>query len=223
MSKGSETTGPIRVAVATAADALSAALAAYLRRRPGVEVVVTSSLSEETHPGPADGDRFDAVVLDLRVPDAIERLTHLSSSAPVMVLGPSEPDTVIAAFDAGAASYVDDDASFQEISDAVQHLVRGHAVVPPPLLGALLNHVIVRRRGERAARQQLELLTAREREVFDLVAQGTDNAGIADRLYISPATARTHVQRIFQKLELHSRAEVIAFAIRCGIYPDGAQ
>lgn len=223
MSKGSEMTGPIRVAVATAEDALSAALSAYLRRRPEVEVVAAPHPSEESHLAPGGGSRFDAMVLDLRIPHAIERLPQLSLTAPVLVLGPSEPNTMIDAFDAGAASYIDDDASFQEISDAIQHLVRGHAVVPPPLLGALLNHVIVRRRSERAARQQLELLTAREREVFELVAQGVDNAGIADRLYISPATARTHVQRVFQKLELHSRAEVIAFAIRCGIYPDGAR
>lgn len=213
-------TESIRIAVASADDAFSAALCAYLRGREGAHVVESCDVDVIAA---AAVETLDAVFLDIRSPDAMARLRRLSLISPTLVLGPGEPNAMIAAFDAGAGSYIDADAAFEEIAAAIRQLVQGHAVVPPPLLGALLRHVITRRRGEEAAREQLEALTKREREVFDLASAGANNATIADRLFISPATARTHVQRVFQKLDLHSRAELIAFAMRCGIYPEETQ
>lgn len=207
----------IRVGVATSDVAFGAALCTFLGSDEAVEV---SGPFPATDPL-GDVTDLDVAVVDLRLPGASAAMGRLAGSVAVLVLGATDPDAMISAFDAGASSYVDEDATFEEIAEAVQHLVQGHAIVPPPLLGALLKHVIRRHRAEREAREQLGALTPREREVFDLVATGADNATVAEQLFISPATARTHVQRVFKKLDVHSRAEAVAFAIRCGLYPGG--
>jgi DNA-binding NarL/FixJ family response regulator len=207
----------IRVGVATSDVAFGAALCTFLG---SAETVDVSGPLPSAHPL-ADLSDLDVAVVDLRLPGAIATVERLAGSTATLVLGATDPEAMIGAFDAGASSYVDEEATFEEIAEAVQHLVQGHAIVPPPLLGALLKHVIRRHRAEREAREQLGVLTPREREVFDLVATGADNATVAQQLYISPATARTHVQRVFKKLDLHSRAEAVAFAIRCGLYPGG--
>jgi DNA-binding NarL/FixJ family response regulator len=121
----------------------------------------------------------------------------------------------------GALGYLPDDSSFSEISRAVEHLLDGHAVVPPAALGTLLRRVVERRRVRSADAEALESLTPREREVFEYAARGRNNGAIAVALYISPATARTHLQRVYKKLDIHSRAEAVAFAARCGLDIEG--
>ena len=88
---------------------------------------------------------------------------------------------------------------------------------PPALLGHLLRHVVQRRRAEREALELLERLTPRAREVFELAARGYRHVEVAEELYISAATARTHLQRGFAKLDVHSRGELVALAARCGL------
>ncbi|NND03062.1 MAG: response regulator transcription factor [Acidimicrobiia bacterium] len=119
--------------------------------------------------------------------------------------------------EAGALGFLPDDAPFETIVDAVGQLAEGHAVVPPAALGTLLRRVVERRRIRAADAEALDELTTREREVFEHAARGRDNDAIAAELFISPATARTHLQRVFKKLGVHTRSEVVAFAARCGI------
>ena len=85
------------------------------------------------------------------------------------------------------------------------------------MLGSLLRHVVRVRRQERQARERLEILTGRELQIFQLVAKGLDKHGIGQALFISPATARTHIQNILTKLGLHSQIELVALASQCGI------
>jgi DNA-binding NarL/FixJ family response regulator len=134
----------------------------------------------------------------------------------VLVLGDGGAEEMIDAVEAGAMGYLAADASFDSITDTVRSLAKGVATVEPALLGALLRHVVDRRRVESQARRVLEVLTPREHEVFALLAQGSDSGRIADRLFISVQTVRTHTRTVMSKLDLHSRSELVALAARCG-------
>lgn len=138
-----------------------------------------------------------------------------STRSVVIIEGGSE--AMLDAVAAGATGVVEAEATFDEIANVIGQVAVGHAVVPPAMLGALLRSVVDRHRRERTAQRELEVLTPREREVFEQAARGRDRDGIAEALFISPATARTHLQRVFAKLGIHSKAEAVALAARCGL------
>ena len=148
-------------------------------------------------------------------------IDSLPPDLPVLGVGPSESEAMLAAFEAGAQGYVDIAASAAEILDAARSVASGTAVVSPPLLGPLLRAVVHRRRQERSQRATLAVLTLREREVFDLAARGLSRTELATKLIISPATARTHLQKLMAKLDIHSQAELVALAARCGLDTQG--
>jgi DNA-binding NarL/FixJ family response regulator len=85
------------------------------------------------------------------------------------------------------------------------------------MIGDLLDGLIRRRRAENEARERIVRLTPRERNVLSLLIEGADNNRISQALVISPQTARTHVQNVLAKLEVHSRLEAVAFVGRAGI------
>ncbi len=209
---------PIRVGVASKDSSFAASLCAYLGSDDANRIRGPYDTAADLIAA-ARADGLDLVVLDLNLWLESQESEPWGPVAS-LVLGPTDADQMIHAFTHGASSYLDDDSPFEEIAAAVKTLAEGHAVVPPSLLGSLLKHVVRRRRLESAAREKLEMLTKREREVFELIASGADNATIAAELYISPATARTHSERVFKKLDVHSRAETMHFAIQCGIYPE---
>ena len=148
-------------------------------------------------------------------------IDSLPPGLPVLGVGPSESEAMLAAFEAGAQGYVDIGASASEIVEAARSVASGTAVVSPPLLGPLLRAVVDRRRKERSQRDSLDVLTLREREVFELAAKGFTRSELARELIISPATARTHLQKLMAKLDIHSQAELVALAARCGIDTQG--
>jgi DNA-binding NarL/FixJ family response regulator len=160
---------------------------------------------EETH--------FDVVVFQ----GALGQLTEWTGRAPVLVLGPNEPEAMLEAVEIGARGYLDEKATLEEITDAARQIATGAAVISPLLLGPLLRSVIDRRRREREELRRLEVLTPREREIFDLAARGMTRRALAAHLVISPDTARTHLQKVMTKLDLHSQAELVALAARCGL------
>lgn len=157
--------------------------------------------------------RFDVAVWE---PGQVP-IEDIPPEVPVLALGPHDAGVMLAALDAGAQGYMDLAASNEELADAIHQVASGNSVVSPLLLGPLLRTVVERRRAERAQRSMLSVLTAREREVFILAAKGHSRRELADRLVISPATARTHLQNVMAKLDLHSQAELVALAARCGI------
>lgn len=173
------------------------ALTAFLSAQPAVEVV-----------DPADAD------VCVVGPDHLERVG--GRGAP-LVIGPDDPMAMIAAVENGAVGYLTEHSSLDEVFRAVRSVADGEAVVPPLMLGSLLRHVVQRRRAERADLELLGSLTGREREVFDLVAAGLDRAAISERLFVSVGTVRSHLQRVFRKLDVHSQAEAVALAARCGL------
>ena len=196
--------GSIRVGVGSTEEPLMGALAAYFTSQPDLELAATGTV--------------DVVVQAWPSPP---RTGARHGSEPrVLALGPDDPEAMVDALEAGAAGYLPTAADFDDIADAVRAIAEGQAVVPPAMLGALLRHVVRRRRADRESLTLLEALTDREREVFDLMAAGHDRASIAEALFISVGTVRSHLQRVFRKLDVHTHAEVVAFASRCGLAVD---
>lgn len=158
------------------------------------------------------------VVIALDLPGSVEAIGRLDPGAAVLALDVLEdPERMLDAFERGANGYATSSSGLQRLLEAIETVSMGSAYVPPTLLGHVLRRVVQRRREERSALEILESLTAREREVFELAAKGLGHSEVADRLYISPGTARTHLQRVFGKLDVHSRAELVALAAQCGL------
>jgi DNA-binding NarL/FixJ family response regulator len=152
---------------------------------------------------------------------SVQLVTEASSQTRVMVLSPF-PDEISLAriLEAGANAYVTKGTSLAELIEATRAVKRGETLIPPAMLGPLLSRLIRRRRDQDETYRRLFRLTAREREVLALLAQGADNDGIARALVISPETARTHIQNLLSKLEVHSRLEAAAFVNRHGLFEE---
>lgn len=138
-------------------------------------------------------------------------LAPIALTVPTIVLG--EREHLVPAVDSNCRGFLLRETPLEEIASAVETILDGGAVVPPDLLGTLLRHLVDRRRLE-ATPPGFDQLTSREKEVFGLAAQGARKEEIGESLFISPATARTHLQRVYRKLGVHSQAELIALASR---------
>ena len=145
---------------------------------------------------------------------ATKDLAQVAAITPTLVV--SIPDHFLQAVDAGCRGFLPKTAGLNEIRESILTIADGGAVIPPDLLGTLLRHLVGRSRGERELAASLEKLTPREREVFRLASRGARKEEIGASLFISPATARTHLQRLYRKLEVHTHAELIALAFRMG-------
>ena len=150
--------------------------------------------------------------------EATRMLTQRVASCRVVLLSPrGDLEELIEVIDAGARGYLTKAAPMEEVLEAARAVDRGETVVPPRMLGDLLDELTGRRRVDDEATRQLSKLTPREREVLALVAEGADNRAIADYLAISPQTAKTHVHNLLGKLGMHSRLEAVAFVSRHGV------
>lgn len=161
----------------------------------------------------------DIVLMDVRLGagidglEATRRIAALGLPCRVVMLSLHDmPAYVREALAAGAAGYVLKDASVDELRGAVSQVMAGQSVVPLGLMSAAL------REGDRAAAQAeaVAMLTAREREVLALVAQGQTNKEIARALSVSPATIKAHVERIIAKLGVSDRTQAAVLAARSG-------
>jgi DNA-binding NarL/FixJ family response regulator len=128
-----------------------------------------------------------------------------------------DEQALLHAMEGGVDGYAIDAGVGAGVGECVRALARGESVIPRTMLGPLLRHLIERRRHAEGAAEQLAELTPREREVLRLLADGRDQREIASDLFISPDTARTHIQRVLRKLDVHSRAEAIELVQRTGM------
>jgi DNA-binding NarL/FixJ family response regulator len=177
----------------------------------------------------AERVRPDLVVIDANLPncDGVRATTLIKERVPgsrVLLLGSEgEDQLLIDAVEAGADGYLTKSSALSELIHAARAMHRGETLVPPRMLGPLLTRLVARRRLGDEAHRRSEKLTRREKEVLALLASGADNNSIAQRLVISPQTARTHVQNLLTKLEVHSRLEAVAFALQNGLVDDLVQ
>jgi DNA-binding NarL/FixJ family response regulator len=158
----------------------------------------------------------DVVLMDLRMPgtDGVAATSQILATDPaarVVVLTTYETDAdILRAVEAGAAGYLLKDAPPADVANAIRAAARGETVLAPSVAARLVTHV------RRPARDSL---SAREVEVLRLVARGLTNADIGRRLFISEATVKTHLLRLFGKLGVSDRTAAVTTAIERGDLP----
>jgi DNA-binding NarL/FixJ family response regulator len=156
----------------------------------------------------------DVILMDLRMPDtdgvwATERILAESRDSTIVVLTTYETDTdILRAVAAGAAGYLLKDASRTELAGAIRAAARGETVLAPSVAGRLIKQV-----REPAGPS----LSTREVEVLSLVGKGMTNAEIGAALHISEATVKTHLLRIFGKLDVSDRTAAVTTAMARGL------
>lgn len=170
----------------------------------------------------------DVVLMDIRMPrmDGIEATSRLvtSEDAPntnVLMLTTFDlEEYVYDALRAGANGFLLKDAPPEELAAAVRIIARGDAVISPNITKRLIRELA--RRPRQADPTRFEALTGREREVLCLMAQGSTNAEIAEQLFISEATVKTHVSHVLAKLNIRDRAQAIVLAYESGLVEPGS-
>ena len=193
-------------------------LALVLGLVPDVELVGVASDGVEALSLVPDV-RPEVVLMDLRMPrmDGVEATRRIRDQHPevqVIVLTTYADDaSVFAALRAGARGYLTKDAGADEIAGAIARVAAGQAMLDASVQARLLDH-LDDPPSENPAADLGDLLTPREIEVLTLIARGFSNAEIADRLVVSEATVKTHVNRLFAKTGVRDRAQAVAFAYR---------
>lgn len=214
----------IRVLLADDQDLVRMGLRALLDAEEGFEIVgeapdglAAVSMAVEEHP--------DVVLMDIRMPgidglEATRRIVddHELSGTRVIVLTAFEHDEyVFEALRTGASGFLLKDTAPAQLLDAIRIVVSGDALLAPSVTRTLIAEFVSHRPSVHVPHPHMDLLTEREREIVSLVAEGLNNQEIAERLVISPATARTHVSRAMIKLGARDRAQLVVFAFRSGL------
>jgi DNA-binding NarL/FixJ family response regulator len=196
-------------------------LVSLLQSEPGYKVLGEASSGEEALRLIPEL-RPDVVLMDVKMPgiggvEATRRLLEGDPEARVLMLTVSEEEEILfAAIQAGARGYILKNADAGELLEAIQRVHAGEAMLSPAMTLRLLQ--TLKSGGIPAPLPELPL-TSREQDVFHLLAQGASNRQIAETLMITENTVKTHVRNILEKLELHSRTEVAAFARRQSLFP----
>jgi DNA-binding NarL/FixJ family response regulator len=170
----------------------------------------------------------DVVLMDIRMPDldGLEATRQIAAdpglaAVRVIILTTFELDEYL--FDAlrfGASGFLVKDTEPADLVTAVRVVAGGDALISPGMTRRLIAEFAARAKAPRPARE-LDVLTEREREVMCLVAGGLTNDEIAGRLYLSPATARTHVSRAMTKLGARDRTQLVVLAYETGLVRPG--
>ncbi|MFC8305745.1 response regulator [Streptomyces olivaceus] len=218
--------GPVQLKVVVADDqaAVREPLAAVLGLAEDIDVVASAADGTEVLAAVAAGP-VDVVLMDLRMPvmDGIEATRRLSEQHPevaVVVLTTfADDESILGALGAGARGYLTKNAGRQDITRAIRAAGAGQSVLDREVQDRLLATARAKApAAEQAARQPLpDDLTPREREVLALIGQGLSNRGIAETLFISEATVKTHINNLFAKAHIRDRADAVRRAIGAGL------
>lgn len=177
--------------------------------------------------------RPDVILMDIRMPgtDGIEATRHIleegGDSAPrVLVLTTFDADEyVYEALRAGASGFLLKDTEPAQLLEGIRVVAGGEALLAPSVTRRLIDEFASRPEVRKAHPTDLAVLTERELEVLSLVAQGLCNDEIAAKLFISPATAKTHVSRVMMKLQARDRAQLVVIAYESRLvlpHPEGS-
>jgi DNA-binding NarL/FixJ family response regulator len=211
----------LRIVLADDHTVMRGGLRLLLEREPGFGVVGEASngreaiqLAEEHSP--------DVVVMDVAMPtlngiEAAARIVTARPRAAIVILSMhSDESYVLRALKAGARGYLLKDSAEADLIQAVRAVSDGKAFFSPAI-GKLLVEDYVRQIRQRGVEDSYELLTPRERELLQLLAEGQTTKEIAAALNLSPHTVDTHRGNLMQKLNLHSIPELILYAVRKGV------
>ena len=214
---------PVRVLLADDHDVVRKGLRYLLEESPGIEVVGEASdgrqaveLAEELRP--------DVVVIDIAMPhlngvQATAAITKRNPRTAVVILSMYSNEVYLTrALDAGAKAYLLKDAVEADLLRAIRAVAEGRPFFSPVIAQTLLEDYMRRLRKENVE-DSYELLTDREKEVLQLLAEGKSNKEAAALMKVSPTTVETHRTHLMQKLNLHNTAEIVLYAVRKKIIP----
>ena len=207
--------GPVRVLIVEDHRVVAEGLAALINHQTDMKVVGEASTVAECAAAAAEL-RPDIVILDFRLPDgtgaeAAAAIREVRPEAKMIFLTREDSDAArFAAVQSGASAFIHKSQAASAVVDAIRDVARGRMLITPRTIATLLSK-------RRAIDSQLESLTAREREVLQLMAEGLPSRGVALRLGISYTTVRTHIRSLGSKLGVHSKLEAIVKARELGL------
>jgi DNA-binding NarL/FixJ family response regulator len=214
----------IRVLLADDQTLVRSGFRELLERTDGIEVI------GEVADGRAAVERTrtdqpDVVLMDIRMPvmDGLEATRRIAADpnlahVRVIMLTTFDLDEyVFEALHAGASGFLLKDVDPDELRNAIRVVAGGDALLSPSITRQLISEFVSQPGHDRRTPAELEELTEREREVLGLIATGLSNREIAERLIISPATAKSHVSRILLKLDARDRAQLVVIAYQSGL------
>jgi two-component system response regulator NreC len=211
----------LRILLADDHIVMRTGLRALLERQPNLEVVGESENGRETVELAASL-RPDVVVMDVGMPvlngiEAAKMIVTQSPSTAVVILSMHADESyVMRALSAGARGYLLKDSGAADLISAIHAVSQGKSFFSPKV-SRILAEDYVRVLKQKGAVDTYDLLTGREREILQLLAEGKANKEVATDLNISTYTVETHRSHILQKLNLHNSAELVLYAVRKGI------
>ncbi|MFD1466328.1 response regulator [Lapidilactobacillus mulanensis] len=204
----------IKVLIVDDHEMVRLGISTYLSVQPDMEVVAEAENGVEGVQKALDL-RPDAILMDVVMPemDGIEATKEILKQWPkakiIILTSFIDDEKVYPAIEAGAASYILKTSTAAEIAQAIRATAKGESVLEPEVTTKMMN-----RMSQRNQPQLYEDLTAREREVLLLIAQGKSNKEIADELFITLKTVKTHVSNILAKLQVEDRTQAAIYAFQ---------
>ncbi len=224
MAAVAEVSEQIRVLVVNDDALVRAGLTMLLAGADDIEIVGEAADGSEVEHAVAE-HQPDVVLMDIRMPGmdglaATEIVRARDHSPEVIILTTFDADDhVLAALRAGASGFLLKDTSPADIVRAIRAVAVGEPILSPTITRRLIEHATGSEGGERRrrhAREQLDLLAEREREVAVAIGHGKSNAEISHELYMSIATVKAHVSRLLEKLEFNNRVQIALLAHDAG-------
>ena len=206
----------VRVVIADDHPVYREGLVRAVRERPDLELVGEAATGREAIALIREL-RPDVAVLDMKLPDLDGRQvlgaakTDWPATRVVFVSAYVDSELVYAAVGGGASGYLSKDATRQQICDAIVRVARGNPALAPSVHDGLMREIQLRSESDAPA------LSPREQEVLELTADGLSAPQIGRRLYLSPATVKSHLQHVYGKLGVSDRAAAVAEAMRRGL------
>jgi DNA-binding NarL/FixJ family response regulator len=217
----------VRVLIVDDDDLMRAGLRAVLSSDDTIEVVGEAADGREVVPlvrslGP------DLVLMDVRMPDVdgITATADVLAAAPetrVVILTTFElDDYVFGALRAGASGFLLKRTRPEELVEAIHTVAAGDSLLSPSVTRTVIDRMAEQPPPDRRARERVEELTPREREVLEHIARGLSNSEIASELFVEESTVKTHVKRILMKLHARDRVQAVIYAYESGLTRAGA-
>ena len=215
---------PIKVLLVDDEGLVRSGFRALLDAEEGIEVVGEAADGAEAVER-ARATRPDVVLMDIRMPklDGIQATRQIAATrglqhVRVLILTTYDTDAyVFEGLQAGASGFLLKDAGPTELLQAIRVVAAGDSLLAPRITRRLISQFTAQRTASEAAEERLAVLTEREREVLALVGKGMNNDEIGAELFLSPATARTHVSRALAKLGARDRAQLVVIAHQTGL------
>jgi DNA-binding NarL/FixJ family response regulator len=212
---------PITLLICDDHKTLTDALSMVVERDPELRLVAPAVQNADVAVELCREHRPDVVLMDIEFKSGISGIEatrrikeHRPATKVVIMTAHDDERLLVEAVEAGASGFLGKDEPADEVLSAAKAAAEGEVLIDPTVLARLLHQVSKERQEHREVLARFATLTEREWEILRNVAQGRRNDDIAAGLYISPQTVQTHVRNVLGKLEVHSKLEAVALAVR---------